>query len=94
MDLGNNFLSSQKKAAIAKSLLWNVLIDTFQEKKNIDISEKIVSVKKTELSFLITIHNPLLKQEFIYLEKEISEVFHKKLSKMWISNEIYKIKMK
>jgi hypothetical protein len=28
------------------------------------------------------------------LEKEISEVFHKKLSKMWISNEIYKIKMK
>ena len=94
MDLGNNFLSSQKKAAIAKSLLWNVLIDIFQEKKKIDISEKIISVKKNDLSFLITIHNPLLKQEFIFLEKEISEVFHKKLSKMWISNEIYKIKMK
>jgi hypothetical protein len=35
-----------------------------------------------------------LKQEYIFLENEISEVFHKKLSKMWISNEKYEIKMK
>ena len=35
MDLGNNFLSSQKKAAISKSLLWNICIETFKEKKNI-----------------------------------------------------------
>jgi hypothetical protein len=82
MDLGNNFLSSQKKAAIAKSLLWNVFIDIFKEKKNIDISEKIISVKKNISSFVITINNPLLKQEYIFLENEISEVFHKKLSKM------------
>ena len=80
MDLGNNFLSSQKKTAIAKSLLWNIFVEIFKEKKDIDISEKIISVKKNISSFVITINNPLLKQEFIFLEKEISEVFHKKLS--------------
>lgn len=94
MDLGNNFLSSQKKAAIAKSLLWNVFVEVFKEKKNIDISEKIVSVKKNISSFTITIHNPLLKQEYLFLENDISEIFHKKLSKMWITDEKYKIKMK
>jgi hypothetical protein len=35
-----------------------------------------------------------LQQEFIYIENHISEVFHKKLSKMWITWVIYKIKMK
>lgn len=94
MDLGNNFLSSQKKTAIAKSLLWNIFVEIFKEKKDIDISEKIISVKKNISSFVITINNPLLKQEFIFLEKEISEVFHKKLSKMWISNETFEIKIK
>jgi hypothetical protein len=82
MDLGNNYLSSQKKSAIAKSLLWNVFVEVFQQKKNIDISDKIVSVKKNISSFTITIHNPLLKQEYLFLENDISEIFHKKLLKM------------
>ena len=94
MDLGNNFLSSQKKAAISKSLLWNICIEIFKEKKNIDISEKIISVKKNISSFVVTFNNPLLKQEFIFLSDEISEVFHKKLSKMWITGEKYEIKIK
>jgi len=95
MDLANHtFYSPQKKSAILKSLLWNSVVEIFKKEKNIDISEKMVSIKKTETSFRITTNNPLLQQEFIYIENDISEVFHKKLSKMWITWEKYKIKMK
>lgn len=93
MDLANT-LSSQKKAAIIKSLLWNTCVDTFQKERNIDITEKIVSVKKNTSNFLITFNNPLLKQEYIFLEEIISQTFHKKLSKMWITQEKFEIKIK
>ena len=95
MDIANHtFYSPQKKAAILKSLLWNSVVEIFKKEKNIDISEKMISIKKSETSFRITTNNPLLQQEFLYIENDISEVFHKKLSKMWISNEKYEIKMK
>lgn len=94
MDLGNNFLSSQKKAAICKSLLWNTCVEVFQKERNIDITEKIVSVKKNNSHFLITFNNPLLKQEYLFLEEKISEIFHKKLSKMWITQQNFEIKIK
>lgn len=95
MDIANHkFFSHQKKEAILKSLLWNSVLEIFKEEKNIDLSEQIISIKKSEKSFRITTNNPLLQQEFLYIENDISEVFHKKLSKMWITWEIYKIKMK
>jgi hypothetical protein len=83
MDIANHkFFSSQKKEAILKSLLWNSVVEIFKEEKDIDISEKMISIKKSEKTFRITTNNPLLQQEFIYIENHISEVFHKKLSKM------------
>jgi hypothetical protein len=30
----------------------------------------------------------------LFLENDISEIFHKKLLKMWITDEKYKIKLK
>lgn len=92
--LGKNFLSSQKKAAITKSILWNVFVETFKKHKNIDITDKIVSVKKSETFFIITVNNPLIKQEFLFLEKEITDIFHMKLEKMWLKDERFIIKMK
>jgi spore coat polysaccharide biosynthesis protein SpsF (cytidylyltransferase family) len=83
MDIANHtFYSSQKKSAILKSLLWNSVVEIFKKEKNIDISEKIISIKKSEKIFRITTNNPLLQQEFLYIENHISEVFHKKLSKI------------
>ena len=80
MDIANHtFYSPQKKNAILKSLLWNSVLEIFKKEKNIDISEKMISIKKTETSFRITTNNPLLQQEFLYIENDISEVFHKKL---------------
>ena len=94
MKFDTQHISPQKQAAIFKSFLWSSLIDIFKSERKIDISENIISVKKNISSFTVSVNNPILKQEYIFLEDKISESFHKKLSKMWITGEKFKIKMR
>lgn len=94
MKFDTKHISPQKQAAIYKSFLWSSIIDIFKTERNIDISENIISVKKNISSFVISVNNPLLKQEYLFLEDKISESFHKKLSKMWITGKKFIIKMR
>lgn len=82
MKIENNSLPKFKEEIIMKSLLWNSVVEIFKQEKNIEITEKLISIKKSVNTFRITTNNPLLNQEFIYLDDKIKAKFYNKLQKI------------
>ena len=94
MKIENNSLPKFKEEIIMKSLLWNSVVEIFKQEKNIEITEKLISIKKSGNIFRITTNNPLLNQEFIYLDDKIKEIFYWKLQKIWFNAENIEVKYK
>lgn len=94
MKIENGTLPKFKEEIIVKSLLWNSVVEIFKQEKNIEITAKLVSIKKTWNIFRITTNNPLLNQEFIYLDHKIKEKFQNKLKKLWLDIENIELKYK
>ncbi|MCP4523733.1 MAG: hypothetical protein GY828_05980 [Candidatus Gracilibacteria bacterium] len=84
MKISENLLSKQKQEAIIKSLLWNSIVEVFNNEKKIDITEGLVSIKKSGSTLRVTSNNPLLSQEFIYLDDKIQKLFKNKVIKIGI----------
>jgi hypothetical protein len=77
-----------------KSLLWNSVVEIFSTEKQIEITEKLLSIKKSGNIFRITTNNPLLNQEFIFLDDKIKQLFHNKLTKIGMNLENIQVKYK
>jgi hypothetical protein len=65
-----------------KSLLWNSVVEIFSTEKQIELTEKLISIKKSGNIFRITTNNPLLNQEFLFLDQKIKDLFANKLKKI------------
>ena len=79
MDIAESLLRTGRSDIVLVSLLKSVIIDVFHQHKNIDISEDILSVKKTSKYFVITTHSPLINTEIRELEGQIKNIFWEKL---------------
>lgn len=84
MRIGHFDLSSQKRAIILKSTLWNTIGEVFLEKKNIDITTFISSIRLEKNILFIKFSKPLMKAEISLYLDIIEEQFYKKVKKMWI----------
>ena len=77
-----------------KSLLWNSVVEIFSTEKQIELTEKLISIKKSGNIFRITTNNPLLNQEFLFLDQKIKDLFANKLKKIWLDLENIQVKYK
>lgn len=94
MKIWENSLPKFKEEIIMKSLLWNSVVEIFATEKQIELTEKLISIKKSGNIFRITTNNPLLNQEFLFLDDKIKHLFHKKLTKIGINLENIQVKYK
>lgn len=76
-----------KQNQILSSIIYNVLISKFKDKKNIDISSYIISVKIKEYNISIKTNKPIINQEIKLFENEILEEITQKFKKIWIKKE-------
>lgn len=76
-----------KQNQILSSIIYNILIKKFKDKKNIDISSYIISVKIKENIISIKTNKPIINQEIKLFENEILEEITQKFKKIWIKKE-------
>jgi len=94
MKIWENSLPKFKEEIIMKSLLWNSVVEIFSTEKQIELTEKLISIKKSGNIFRITTNNPLLNQEFLFLDQKIKDLFANKLKKIWLDLENIQVKYK
>lgn len=78
------YLTDEKKELFIKTTLWNVIVDIFKEKKEIDISSFLISIKISWKKIFIKTNKPILNAEIILFSDEIKEKVRKKLEKQEI----------
>lgn len=82
-----------KKELFIKTAVWNSFIEVFKEKKNIDVTEYLISIKVNFDNIVIKTNKPIISSEALLLDREIKEKIDKKLFslniKLWIDNIKY-----
>lgn len=78
------YLTDEKKELFIKTTLWNVIVEIFKEKKEIDISSFLISIKISGKKIFIKTNKPILNAEIILFSDEIEEKVRKKLEKQEI----------
>ena len=92
MDLKKTVKASWRQEAIIKSLVWNSVIEVFQEKKDIDITEYLSSIQIKEKMILIKTNKSIMKSEMIMLDNFIQEKIEDKFKKVGI--KFYQMELK
>ena len=75
-----------------QSIIWNTIIEIFKNKKNIDITKYLVSIKLKWENILVKTNKPIINTELYFLNEEIKEVSKKKLQKLWLNFIDFEIK--
>ncbi len=92
MDLENTVKQSWRQATIIKSLVWNSVIEVFQEKKDIDITPYLWSVQIKKKTILIKATKSIMKSEMILLDSDIKKHIESKFKKIGI--KFYEMEIK
>ena len=92
MDLKKTVKASWRQEAIIKSLVWNSVIEVFQEKKDIDVTPYLSSIQIKEKIILIKTNKSIMKSEMIMLDNFIQEKIEDKFKKIGI--KFYQMELK
>ena len=92
MDLGNSIRKTWKEDVIIKSIIWNVILSIFKEKKKIDIEKYLVSIKLKWENILIKTNKAMINTELYLINDEIKKASQDKLKKLWLLKTDFNIK--
>ena len=82
MEIWNWIRRLWKQEIIIKSIIWNTIIDIFKDKKKIDITKYLVSIKLKWENILIKTNKPIINTELYLLNEEIKKASKDKLKKL------------
>lgn len=71
-------LSKSKLDLFLKTALWNSIVEIFQNEKNIDITNYLVSINVRENKLIVKTWNPIINTELLNFDEKIKETFKKK----------------
>jgi len=92
MDLAKSIRSSWKTEIIIQSIIWNTIIEVFKEKRNIDITSYLVSIKLKWENILVKTNKPIINNELYLYSEEIKKISKNKIEKIWLSYWDFEIK--
>lgn len=78
------YFTEEKKNLFIKTTVWNCIVDIFKEKKNLDISDFLISIKISQKKIFIKTNKPILNSEIILFSEEIISKIKQKLEKQEI----------
>jgi len=84
MQIDNSLRRKKQDELVIKSLLWKIVIDVFQEKKSLDITESLVSVTLKGSTFFVKTGKSLLNYELLQIKDIILESLETKMKKLGI----------
>lgn len=93
LKLSESLKKSWREEVIIKSIIWNTLIWEFQEKKEIDITSYLISIRLKKNIVFIKTTKPLINSEILLIEKQVKEKSIKKISRLWLKFWDYEIKL-
>ena len=92
MDLLKSLNSSWKIDLIVKSLVWNSVIEVFQEQKSIDITPYLISVVVKKNLYVVKTNKPVISSQGYLLYDLIKERIWEKISKVWVKYTDFEVK--
>ena len=92
MDLGKSIRSSWKAEIIIQSIIWNTIIEIFKEKKKMDLTAYLVSIKLKWENVLVKTNKPIINTELYNYSEEIKKVSLSKIKKLWLNYREFEIK--
>jgi len=92
MDLQKSINRLGKTEVIIQSIIWNTIIEIFKNKKNIDITSYLVSIKLKWENVLVKTNKPIINTELYLYSEEIKKSSLDKLKKIWIKYKDFEIK--
>jgi len=92
MELLNAINKAWKKEVIIQSIIWNTIIEVFKNKKNMDITSYLVSIKLKWENILVKTSKPIINNELYLYSEEIKKSSLNKLEKIWIKYKNFEIK--
>ena len=92
MEIGNSIRRSGKAEVIIQSIIWNTIIEIFEEEKKIDIKKYLVSIKLKWENILVKTNKPIINTELYLLNEKIKKVSQDKLQKLWLYKINFDIK--
>lgn len=76
------FLNKNKQELFLKTTLWNTIIETYKQEKNMDISNYLVSIKVLGNVLFVKTNNPIVNEELLNINEKIKESFYKKIKNL------------
>ncbi len=91
----SKFLSKNKQSdTIIKSIIFNTIIETFKQQKNINIEKYLISIKILWNIILVKTTKPLINSELILLNEKIINKLQKKFKRLDLKKTFNEIKYK
>ncbi len=75
-----------------KSLVWNSIVEVFNNEKNIDIKPYLVSIQIKWKSIIVKVNKTIVKSEILLLEDKIKNEVTNKFKKVKIKFYDFEIK--
>lgn len=85
-------IPENKREVFIKSMMWNSIIECFNEEKNIDITNYLVSIQLRWNTILVKTNKPIINTEALIIDDKIKKKFKEKIIKMWIQFYNFEIK--
>jgi len=92
MELLNAINKAWKKEVIIQSIIWNTIIEIFKNRKNMDITSYLISIKLKWENILVKTTKPIINNELYLYSEEIKKSSLNKLEKIWIKYKNFEIK--
>ncbi|PZM86608.1 hypothetical protein DLH72_00465 [Candidatus Gracilibacteria bacterium] len=86
------YLTPKKTELFIKSSVWNSIVEVFLDKKQIDVSNFLISVKISGKKIFIKTNKPIFNSEAILLEQEIISLLKTKIEKINLEDFDFKLK--
>lgn len=86
------YLTPKKTELFIKSSVWNSIVEVFLDKKQIDVSNFLISVKISWKKIFIKTNKPIFNSEAILLEQEIISLLKTKIEKINLEDFDFKLK--
>ncbi len=92
MEIANSIRRSWKEEVIIQSIIWNTIIEIFEQEKKIDIKKYLVSIKLKWENILVKTNKPIINTELYLLNEQIKKVSQDKFKKLWLYKINFDIK--
>lgn len=76
------FLSKDREELFIKTSLWNSIVETYKQEKNMDISVYLISIKINQNIIIVKTNNPLVNFELLNFDNKIRNNFYNKIKNL------------